>query len=396
MKIKRNMFVLIEACDFEKTPIGGQLSFCKQLIEIYGDQLVLIGVNSAKEPVGRWFKKNISEQSFQCFNLYNSSSKKKPIVPLRIQTMVYLFKYRNKIFRETSNLPFFVNSPETMIALTFFRQVKEKYWYIFHGVENPLAMPRYVWGKLFAQLFEYLLFKSLRHADRILACADKRAISSLLAKIKKTQLKTDIIQFSTRYDDNCFYPDRSTLQHLITKHNNVKKLVVTGRINEVKGWPFILQMIKAYIRLYSNPNVEVVFVGDGEDRHKLESTSKAIGIDNYVKVTGFLTKDKVRKHYQDCDLVLVGSHKEGWSISMLEALACGKSIVTTDVSGASDMIESGVNGFICMERNPELFAKMVNRALRQFPFINEFSIDVASKYKLSNMKHSLDDALNLN
>lgn len=389
-------FVLVDGCDFERYPVGGQLSFCKQLIECYGEDIFLVGVSSNAEPVGVWYKKKIQNKQYWCFNLYRSPSRPKPLVPLRLKTLFALLYHRNKILKNVLDVPFFINAPESMIALTFLRNVNEKYWYIFHGVENPLAMPRYLWGKLFAQLFESLLFKSLRHASRILACADKKAIAVLLGRAKKTPFTTDVIQFPTRYDDKCFYPDYTNVQLAGANHKDLKKIVVTGRINEVKGWPFLLDVFAQYISKYDKSNTTLVFVGDGEDRSALEAKAQILGISKHVKVTGFVSKEEVRAHLCDCNLVVVGSFKEGWSISMLEALACGKSIVTTDVSGASDMIESGVNGFICMERNPELFAKMVNRALSQFPFINEFSLDVASNYRVSNLKHSLDTVLNLN
>ena len=38
------------------------------------------------------------------------------------------------------------------------------------------------------------------------------------------------------------------------------------------------------------------------------------------------------------DLVFVGSFEEGWSTAMVEALACGKPIISTNISGANDMI----------------------------------------------------------
>jgi len=47
---------------------------------------------------------------------------------------------------------------------------------------------------------------------------------------------------------------------------------------------------------------------------------------------------------------LLGSQKEGWSTSLIEALACYKPIVTTKVSSAESIVNDGVNGYV-VEQN---------------------------------------------
>jgi len=48
---------------------------------------------------------------------------------------------------------------------------------------------------------------------------------------------------------------------------------------------------------------------------------------------------------------------------MLEILACGKPLVSTDVIGAKDMIRQGENGFVVEERNPRLFEDAILETL---------------------------------
>jgi glycosyltransferase involved in cell wall biosynthesis len=65
---------------------------------------------------------------------------------------------------------------------------------------------------------------------------------------------------------------------------------------------------------------------------------------------------------------------------MVEQLACGKPLVSTDVSGADEMIVDGENGYVVKSRNPGLFADAIRKALA-LPNARRVSREIAvSKY----------------
>jgi glycosyltransferase involved in cell wall biosynthesis len=106
----------------------------------------------------------------------------------------------------------------------------------------------------------------------------------------------------------------------------------------------------------------LVFVGDGEDRKKIEASVNALGLSHVVRITGCQPPEEVRAYLNAADVVAVPSEHEGWSIAMLEALACGKAIVSTDVSGSRDMIRPGQNGFIVESRDARRFSEFILQA----------------------------------
>ena len=73
---------------------------------------------------------------------------------------------------------------------------------------------------------------------------------------------------------------------------------------------------------------------------------------------------------------------EGWPTSMVEALACGKNIVSSNISGAYDMIIPNINGLIVKERSAVNFSKAINTVL-EYTNPSEKSIELSKKYATS-------------
>ena len=70
--------------------------------------------------------------------------------------------------------------------------------------------------------------------------------------------------------------------------------------------------------------------------------------------------DNVAAHLHAADCVVLPSYREGTPKTLLEAAACGKPLVATDVPGCRDTVRDGQNGYLCRVRSgPDLAAKML-------------------------------------
>jgi glycosyltransferase involved in cell wall biosynthesis len=63
------------------------------------------------------------------------------------------------------------------------------------------------------------------------------------------------------------------------------------------------------------------------------------------------------------DVFILASFYEGWSTSIIEALACCRPVVTTFVSSASELIKPGENGYILYERDPMKLCNLINKSI---------------------------------
>ena len=88
----------------------------------------------------------------------------------------------------------------------------------------------------------------------------------------------------------------------------------------------------------------LVLVGDGPDRAELERLTDELGLADAVRFTGF--RADVGSIYRASDVVTLASANEGTPVSLIEALAAGCAVVTTDVGGASDVVDEGRAGVL--------------------------------------------------
>jgi len=88
----------------------------------------------------------------------------------------------------------------------------------------------------------------------------------------------------------------------------------------------------------------VLMIGDGPMRGAVERRSNELKVDAEVRITGF--QRDVRPYISVCDVMVLCSLVETFSLAALEAMAMGKPVIHADLGGASEMIFPGRNGFL--------------------------------------------------
>lgn len=352
--------LFIEACDFETFPVGGQLSMARSLIKVFGESLALVGMSRGDHPVGRWFRKEINGTSYWFFPACRKNlSAKRPVIPARLTFYLGLQRYRSRILSLGSRSAL-IGAPEALLATSHWGF--ESLCFIFPGVENPLKISRYPIARSLSPVFDRSLFSALDRVSVILACADEEAIDRLVLRSKGQVGRERIIQLPTFVDLSEFHPrPMREVRASLGIPTNSTVFATSGRIAEFKGWKLLLDAFSIFHQKY--PDSFLIFVGDGEDRPLVEAAIAARNIGSRVRITGFQGPSGVSGYLNAADVYVCGSLVEGWSVAMLEALACGKPIVSTPVSGANQMIVPRKNGFIVPTRNPVDFSRAIESAL---------------------------------
>lgn len=383
MSHRRVLF--IEGCDFETFPAGGQLSMARSLIKIFGDSLALVGMSRGDDPVGRWLRKQITGRSYWFFPVCRRNvSANRPVIPARLTFYLGLQRYRNRILSLGSDYAL-IQAPEALLATCSWGL--ESLCFIFPGVENPLKISRYPFARTLWPVFDRLIFEALNRVSVILASADEKAIEGFVSRSKGRITRERIIRFPTCVDLSEFRPvpveeARASLD--IPLESTV--LVTSGRIAQFKGWEFLLDAFTIF--QHTHPDSFLIFVGDGEDRPLIQAAIAARKLQTRVRITGFQPPSGVSRYLNAADVYLCGSLVEGWSVSVLEALACGKPIVSTPVSGVNEMIMHQKNGFVVFKRSPVDFANAIDSAL-ELRDAETHSIAIAEQFSLTRLGEKL-------
>jgi len=88
----------------------------------------------------------------------------------------------------------------------------------------------------------------------------------------------------------------------------------------------------------------LVFVGDGDDRARLEQRAHDLGLARSCLFLGY--QEDVAPWYAVCDAVILTSASEGTPVTIIEALAAGRAVVATRVGGVPDVVDEGETGFM--------------------------------------------------
>lgn len=143
------------------------------------------------------------------------------------------------------------------------------------------------------------------------------------------------------------------------------RLVNTGSFVLKKGQSLAIETL-AILRK-KGFEVELDLLGDGELKTKLQAQARELNVATYVQFHGKV--DYPEKFLSEATVYLHTASYEPFGLVLIEAMAAGLPIVTTDGFGNRDLIQDGVNGFMVWERDAGQLADQIeillkNEALR--------------------------------
>lgn len=380
--------LLVQGEDPWQDPTGGMVAVTKCLLRTFGDRIAVASPSEESIPEGVWFSRSFEDQHLAFFSLGPLGLKrgKRPMVPAKVSVYRRVRKYMRQLHGfGVRNL--MMDCAEVLFAARRFG------WgsvcYQFPGLQNPVAHSRYPWARILGQPYERMLVRSLKQIrpEAIVAAADQPEIDRFLKGPGRILDPTVVHSFPTRVDTGVFFPEPiNTVRDELGLPLDDLTLVVCGRLNWVKGWKLLLEVLQ--VLTTDSPSVRLVFVGDGEDRPKIVEHAANRGLEKNITITGLLSQQSVRKYLNAADVCVVASHYEGWSVAMLEILACGKPLVSTDVSGSGALIREGHNGFIVRSREPQEFAASVRKAAG-LPDVGPISLEIVKRYSIEFLARDL-------
>lgn len=136
-------------------------------------------------------------------------------------------------------------------------------------------------------------------------------------------------------------------------------VVSAGRFSPEKGYKYLLEAIS---RLDKSAEESVFLLcGDGDCRKELEDLMRKLSISGKCMFAGF--RRDLNDIFKAMDLLVLPSLTEGLPNVVLEAFACAKPVVATEVGGVPEIVENGVNGFLVPPASPGLLADAMMKCI---------------------------------
>lgn len=121
-------------------------------------------------------------------------------------------------------------------------------------------------------------------------------------------------------------------------------------------------------------NVKLIVGGNGVLKEEYIKLSRSLGLEKQIDFVGFIPQNKLIEYYNNCDVFVLpslSSEQEGFGIVLLEAMACGKPVVTTNIVGLAENIKNIGSGRVIEPGKEIELSKAIIEILNNEDLANE-------------------------
>ncbi|MBU0929857.1 MAG: glycosyltransferase [Nanoarchaeota archaeon] len=207
--------------------------------------------------------------------------------------------------------------------------------------------------------------------------------TAMKKELINNNIKKPIHFLSNGVDINKFHPIK------IKKNKNT--IIHVGRIGYEKSIDVLLKAFKELLNI--NRNAKLVIAGNGPDLEKLKSFSKELEINKNVKFLGSVNHSKLPFLYCSAEIFVTASTIETEGLVVLEAMACGLSIIGVNSMAIPNIVKNNKNGFISKPGDYKIMAKNINRLLNNKELNHKFSdnsLKLVQNYSLTSVIDKLE------
>ncbi|HSN65369.1 MAG TPA: glycosyltransferase [Fusibacter sp.] len=206
-------------------------------------------------------------------------------------------------------------------------------------------------------LHKYLLKKNLYAADAIASTSycmaeQTKSIAPQLSDIHITPFGIDLEKFK---------PDR------VKKPFDDESIIIgtVKLLNEKYGIEYLIRAFKIVADKHPSLPLRLLIVGSGNLENKLKKLTIDLNIGEKTLFTGRVSHEEVPVYQNmlDVSVSVSVSDSESFGVAIIEASACAKPVVVSNVGGLPEVVEDGVTGIVVPPRNPEATAKAIERLI---------------------------------
>jgi len=341
------------------TFIRGLIKWAPEDIEF---SLVGMTTDDAARPVGRWTRCDLGRRQFDFFPVVQvEEAGDRSRIPLSLRFTWSAVRYRKACASDFDVYEFHRVEP----ALLYLKDARPKNAF-FHTDMAVIRTERktdILWRSLPTMYFA--LESKVMHSLSSAWSVREHAVESLRARYPF--LAKHIHYTPTWVDSEVFFPLPDAKRHQLRAETEAAfdldpaafRVVTVGRLDTSKDPDLLLSAVGKMV--VNGANVELLFIGDGVLRSRLEQRVTGEGLACRVRFLGLRSAAEIARYLQAADCFALSSAYEGMPMALLEALGAGVPVVTTPVGEVRRVVINGVNGEVTQDRMIESFAASLNQ-----------------------------------
>jgi len=142
---------------------------------------------------------------------------------------------------------------------------------------------------------------------------------------------------------------------------NSKTLLCVARLSPEKDHLMLIEAAATVVA--AGVDLRLVLVGDGPMRPIIEQRIKELRLNGRVEITGWLSEQKVRWHILAARAMVLPSCAEGLPVSIMEAMALGRPVISTHVAGIPELITHGQTGWLVPAGDTQQLVDAIREAM---------------------------------
>ena len=209
---------------------------------------------------------------------------------------------------------------------------------------NEKFMVSFNW---FLRFFEEQM---LERSDRLIAVSDFTR-RELKQYYRVNQAKIRVIHNGVDVDKFKPASGKRKIKEELGFNSDDLAILSVGRLYARKGLFTLIESMPDVVRRFPRAKFIISGKGQSNEMRKLVDHATRLGVNDNIVFTGYFPDSKLPKLYQAADVFAFSTFYENLPFAVLEALSSGLPVVTTNVGGIPEMIESGKNGFLVQPFN---------------------------------------------
>ena len=164
----------------------------------------------------------------------------------------------------------------------------------------------------------------------------------------------------------------------VRDNDKTKRILTVGGITRIKGVYYLIQAIAKVKNKRDDFVLDIV--GEGPLRKEYEQLSQTLGLDKLIIFHGLKTQTQVAEFMRQSDFVVIPSLWESFSCPLIQALACGKPVIASNVGGIKEILNSKL-GMLVLSEDVDALAGAIGTMLDEY---SSYDSLILSKYAKEN------------